>query len=127
MVGGNIMILIIFSALLIAGGFASVIYGNFMNNDFSSQLAHYSSGGDPGNTWMILGGIAILIGIVLVICRPKQIKAEKRFEKETGGARTSSYQRNMLKVYQPQLDNGVIDVITKEEYQAKKEKLLSEE
>ena len=121
------MILIIFSALLIAGGFASVIYGNFMNNDFSSQLAHYSSGGDPGNTWMILGGIAILIGIVLVICRPKQIKAEKRFEKETGGARTSSYQRNMLKVYQPQLDNGVIDVITKEEYQAKKEKLLSEE
>ena len=60
----------------------------------------------------------------MVICGPRQIKAEKRLEKETGGASISSYQRNILKVYQSQLDNGVI---TKEEYLAKKEKLLNEE
>ncbi|MBQ9837906.1 MAG: SHOCT domain-containing protein [Oscillospiraceae bacterium] len=118
------MVLMILGALLVAGGFASVIYGNFMNNDFSSQLAHYSSGGDPGNIWMIIGVIAILVGIVMIICGPSQMKAEKRFEKEIGGARISSYQRNLLKVYLSQLDNGVI---TKEEYQAKKEKLLNEE
>ena len=123
MIEGEIVVLMILGALLIAGGFASVIYGNFMNNDFSSQLAHYSSGGDPGNIWMIIGVIAILIGIVMVICGPKQMKAEKRFEKETGGVSISNYQRNLLKVYQSQLDNGVI---TKDEYQSKKEKLLSE-
>lgn len=117
------MAIMVLGALLVAGGFASVIYGNFMNNDFSSQLAHYSSGGDPGNIWMIIGIIAILIGIVMVICGPKQMNAEKHFEEEIGGASISSYQRNLLKVYQSQLDNGVI---TKEEYQEKKEKLLSE-
>ena len=106
------MILIIFSALLIAGGFASVIYGNFMNNGFSSQLAHYSSGGDPGNTWMILGGIAILIGIVLVICRPKQIKAEKRFEKETGGVVLSDDDREqapLCKGNWQNVDRGIVE------------------
>ena len=119
------MVLMILGALLIVGGFASVIYGNFMNNDFSTQLSHYDSGFvDPGNIWMILGVIAIIIGIVMVVCGPKQIKTEKRLEKETGGATISSYQRNILKVYQSQLDNGVI---TKEEYQVKKEKLLNEE
>lgn len=114
----------VLGALLVAGGFASVIYGNFMNNDFSSQLAHYSSGGDPGNIWMIIGVITLLVGIIMIICGPRQMKAEKSIEKETGGASISSYQRNLLKVYQSQLDNGVI---TKEEYQAKKEKMLSEE
>lgn len=118
------MILMIFGALLIAGGFASVIYGNFMNNDFWSQLAHYSSGGDPGNIWMILGVVAIIVGIIMVICGYKQVKTEKRLDQETIGRYISNYQRNILKEYQAQLDNGVI---TKEEYQAKKEKLLNED
>lgn len=118
------MVLMILGALLIAGGFASVIYGNFMNNDFSSQLAHYSSGGDPGNIWMIFGVVAIIIGIIMVICGAKQMKTEKQIEHETGGTYISKFQRDMLKEYQEQLNNGVI---TKEEFQVKKEKLLKED
>lgn len=117
------MVLMIFGALMIAGGFASVIYGNFMNNDLSAQLAHYGSGGDPGNIWMILGVIAIVIGIALVIYGSMRMKADKRLEKEFGDVHISSYQRSVLSVYQAQLKNGVI---SKEEYKAKAEKLLSE-
>lgn len=117
------MVLLILGALLAAGGFASVIYGNFMNNDFSSQLAHYSSGGDPGDSWITFGVIAIIVGVIMVIYGPTQMKAEKKFEREAGGSNLTSYQRNLLAVYISQLDNGVI---TEEEYLSKRDKLLND-
>lgn len=72
------MVLMVLGALIIAGGFSSVIYGNFMNNDFSSQL-FYSDGlfDDPGTIWMICGGVAIVFGILMVLAGSEDLKSEK--------------------------------------------------
>lgn len=117
------MEMIIIGILMMAGGFASVIYGDYMNHDISSQLAHYSSGGDPGTNWIGFGVLAILVGGVLLFWGFEKRKLDKKSEQDALIGKLSRYQRNLLEEYQAQLKNGVI---SKEEYLEKKEKLLIE-
>ena len=74
--------LLIFGIIATVCGFASVIYGNYMNNDFSSQLAHYGSSMEPGALWIIIGIAAIVIGVILIICGIYRFRSEKNIDRE---------------------------------------------
>ena len=118
------MELMIFGTLMIAGGFASVIYGNYLNNDLSTQISSYFSGANPGTTWMIFGAVAIVLGIILVVNGNSNTKFDKRIDQELGGTHISDTQRKFLRAYLEQLDDGVI---TMEQYKVLKYKLLNPE
>lgn len=49
-------------------GIAGIIYGNYMNSSLEMQLSSLWDYGvsDPGNIFMILGGVGIAVGLVLI-------------------------------------------------------------
>ena len=62
--------------ILIVAGVISAIYGNSLNNSIEAQLKSVFSNGsaNPGNIWLILGVIAIIIGIILLVVALKKKK-----------------------------------------------------
>lgn len=117
------MELLVFGALFVVGGFASVIYGNYMNTELSYKVYSFLSGKNPGDTWLLLGAIAIIVGFVLVIRGPKKIEEDKRIEQEAGGRYLTTPQKEFLRAYLKQLKDGVI---SREEYERLKNDLLME-
>lgn len=63
------MVMIIVGVLLILAGGASAVYGVTQNNSWEAQLSSLFSSGssDPGTMWIIIGGIAVVVGLVLLI------------------------------------------------------------
>lgn len=59
----------ILGILLLVAGVISAIYGNSMNNSVEAQLSSLFSSGttDPGTTWIIIGVVAIVLGLILVV------------------------------------------------------------
>ena len=60
----------------IAAGAGSAIYGNHLNNDLDAQLEAIWNNGtkNPGDLWLILGGIVAVIGLVLLVSKLIQRK-----------------------------------------------------
>ena len=63
--------MVITSIILIVLGIGSTIYGFYLNNSVEAQLnALFSSGNvDPGTAWIVVGVIALVIGIILLIVK----------------------------------------------------------
>jgi len=120
--------MLVFGALLSVGGFAAMIYGDSVNNDFSAQLRYYLNGGSggPGDIWTMLGGFGILVGIVLLICGLSQMKKgneeeEIIFVQDKKADKVvfeydPRFNKKMMKEYLQQLNNGVL---TLEQYKEK--------
>lgn len=55
--------------ILMLGGIGAAGYGIYLNNDVEAQLTSLFSSGsmDPGNTWLIAGGVAAVVGLLLLI------------------------------------------------------------
>lgn len=60
--------------ICIVAGVISAIYGISMNNSIEAQLTSLFSSGNanPGTMWIIIGVIAVVIGIVLLIAGRKK-------------------------------------------------------
>ena len=124
--------MLIFGVLLAAGGFASMMYGDSVNNDLSAQFRYYLNGesGGPGDVWMMLGAFGILVGIVLLVCGLAQLKngneeeeiiyvQEKKADKVVFEY-DPRFNKKMMKAYLEQLNNGVL---TMEQYKEKIDEL----
>lgn len=61
--------MLVFSTILIILGIISTVYGFHLNNDWEAQLEYLFNSGksDPGTTWIVIGIIALVIGIVLLV------------------------------------------------------------
>lgn len=73
------MVMIIVGILLIAAGGASAIYGVTQNNSWEAQLSSLFSRGssDPGTVWIIIGTLAVVVGLVLLIAGIAKTRAKK--------------------------------------------------
>lgn len=61
--------MLVLSVILMLAGCASLAYGIIQNNDVEKQLESLFEKGsvNPGNVWIAIGAIALVIGIVLLI------------------------------------------------------------
>ena len=57
--------------ILVIIGAGICIYGNHLNNDIESQLLSVFEKGqtNPGNMFLIIGGVAVAVGVVLIVLR----------------------------------------------------------
>lgn len=57
-------------------GCLSAIYGVNLNNSFEAQFISVLSKGtkNPGTTWIFIGILAIIMGVVLIFSKKKNIK-----------------------------------------------------
>ncbi|MGI6151088.1 MAG: DUF3185 family protein [Christensenellales bacterium] len=58
----------IFGIILAVLGAGSLIFGFVQNNSLEAQFTSFISSGtvNPGTTWIIIGVIAVILGIVLM-------------------------------------------------------------
>ena len=68
------MALIIVGVILILGGLGAGIYGVVMLTNPLYQLAAALGGSNPGLIYAIVGGVALVVGIVLAIVGAKKKK-----------------------------------------------------
>ena len=63
--------MIIFGFVLAACGIGLMIYGNSQNNNVGNQLMSLFGSGrtNPGEPWMIAGGVVIGIGVILMLIK----------------------------------------------------------
>jgi len=61
--------MIILGIILVFAGVGSTIFGVTQNNSLEAQLTSFFSSGttNPGTIWIIIGVVAIVLGIVLII------------------------------------------------------------
>ncbi len=66
--------------ILIIAGAGSAIYGFISNNSWESQLSSLLSSGsvNPGTLWIIIGVVAIIIGIILTVVSSKKRPPQQR-------------------------------------------------
>ena len=59
----------IIGAFIIVLGIASAVYGNYLNNDFETQLGNLFETGrtNPGDVFMIIGIAVGVVGLILLI------------------------------------------------------------
>ena len=63
------MAILVIGGILAAAGIAGVIYGNNLNHSLASQFQSLLSSGstNPGTIWIVLGVVAIVLGVGLVV------------------------------------------------------------
>ncbi len=61
--------MLVLSIILIVAGAGSLIFGYTQNNSLERQLETLFSTGNsnPGTTWIIIGAIAAVVGVILLI------------------------------------------------------------
>ena len=61
--------MVIIGIILMVAGAISAIYGIAQNNSLEAQLGSFLSSGsvNPGTPWIVIGVIALLVGLVLLI------------------------------------------------------------
>ena len=64
----------ILGIILIVAGAVSVLYGIMQNNSLEAQLTSLFSSGktNPGTIWIVIGIIAVVVGIVLMVLNSKK-------------------------------------------------------
>jgi predicted Zn-ribbon and HTH transcriptional regulator len=94
----------ILGAIIIALGIGSVFYGNELNSSIEAQMeAVWNTGkANPGNIWLILGAIAIVIGVILIIFQ---------YIKNNGTAIAS---KSHAPVERDRVSSGAVETITDE-------------
>ena len=75
----------VLSFFLIIGGICLYAYGNTLNNDTEARLESFFENGNanPGEKWMIFGGIVAVVGIILLIYALVKDKGDDRPEAPT--------------------------------------------
>lgn len=60
--------------ILIVGGAISAIYGFISNNSLVAQFSSLLSSGsvNPGTIWIVIGVVAIILGIILAVVGSKK-------------------------------------------------------
>lgn len=66
--------MVVLSVILMLGGAISVILGIMQNNSLEAQLASVISSGktNPGTMWIVIGVIAVVVGIILLVVSRKK-------------------------------------------------------
>lgn len=61
--------MVIIGIILMVAGAISAIYGVTQNSSLEAQLGSFLSSGsvNPGTPWIVIGVIALLVGLVLLI------------------------------------------------------------
>lgn len=61
--------MVIIGIILMVAGAISAIYGVTQNSSLEAQLVSFLSSGsvNPGTPWIVIGVIALLVGLVLLI------------------------------------------------------------
>lgn len=61
--------MLVIGLILVLGGLGSLIYGFMQNNSLEAQVASFLSSGttNPGTMFIVIGVVAVLLGIVLMI------------------------------------------------------------
>ena len=67
---------IIAGAIMAIIGLIFLMYGNSQNNNIGSQLRSLFGSGqtNPGTPWMIVGGVALGVGVILVVVKMASVK-----------------------------------------------------
>lgn len=66
--------MLIAAIIMLIAGVGCAIYGFIQNNSVEAQLESLLSNGstDPGTTWIIIGAVVAVIGIVLLVLNSRK-------------------------------------------------------
>ena len=64
----------IVAGILVLAGFGSIVHGVNLNNNILSQVQSLFSSGskNPGTTWIIVGVLGIIVGLIMAFCGYKK-------------------------------------------------------
>ncbi len=70
--------MLVIGILLVLAGAGSTIFGIVQNNDLERQMESIFESGtaNPGTVWIVVGAVALVVGIILLVVNFKKTKKD---------------------------------------------------